>query len=118
MVELQEAVRSTLALMNKDILQLSNEDWTTCAQLCLILRPFEELTRAMSGQQYLTASSVIIMVSCLRESLKKIIEDNELREPVKDVALLLRSGLNERFDAIERSGSLALNTFLDPGFKM
>lgn len=34
------------------------------------------------------------------------------------MALVLRSDLNERFDAIERSGSLALNTFLDPRFKM
>lgn len=42
MVELQDAVRSTLALVIKDLPHLSNEDWIHCARLCQVLRPFED----------------------------------------------------------------------------
>ncbi|KAH9631128.1 hypothetical protein HF086_001063 [Spodoptera exigua] len=118
MVELQEAVRSTLALVDKDLPQLSNEDWTNCAQLCVVLRPFEEMTRTLSGQKYLTGSSVIIMVLCLKESCQKIIDNSEFSSEVHDVALLLRTGLGERFRGVEQSGTLALTCFLDPRFKM
>ncbi|KAF9413723.1 hypothetical protein HW555_008169 [Spodoptera exigua] len=115
---LQEAVRSTLALVDKDLPQLSNEDWTNCAQLCVVLRPFEEMTRTLSGQKYLTGSSVIIMVLCLKESCQKIIDNSEFSSEVHDVALLLRTGLGERFRGVEQSGTLALTCFLDPRFKM
>lgn len=117
-VELEEAVRSTLALVDRDLPPLTNEDWTTCTQLCKVLRPFEEMTRAMSGQKYLTGSSVIIMVRCLKETCNKIIENAEFTPEVHDVVLLLKSGLTERFRSVEQSGTLALNTFLDPRFKM
>ncbi|CAG9571748.1 unnamed protein product [Danaus chrysippus] len=116
-VELQDAVRSTLALVDRNLPLLSSEDWTTCAQLCQILRPFEEMTKAMSGEKYLTGSSVIIMVRCLKESCKKILGNTEFVSSVRDVAFNLQLGLEERFQRVEQSGTLALNTFLDPRFK-
>ncbi|GBP88566.1 Zinc finger BED domain-containing protein 4 [Eumeta japonica] len=116
-VELQDAVRSTLALVVRNLPILSSEDWTTCAQLCQILRPFEEMTKAMSGEKYLTGSFVIIMVRCLKEPCKKILGNTEFVSSVRDVALKLQLGLEERFQRVEQSGTLALNTFLDSHFK-
>ncbi|CAG5029979.1 unnamed protein product [Parnassius apollo] len=45
-------------------------------------------------------------------------ENAEFTQPVHDLALSLMAGLNDRFRAVEQSGSLALNTFLNPRFKM
>lgn len=72
----------------------------------------------MSGQKYLAGSYVIIMTRCLTEACNKIIERGGLTSDVLDVVLLLKSGINDRFKAIEQSGTFSLCTFMDPRFKM
>lgn len=84
----------------------------------MILKPFEEATCSMSGEKYITGSSVIIMSRCLKEACQKLIDRTDLLAHASNTVLLLKSGLNERFRLIEQSGTFALTTFLDPRFKV
>lgn len=72
----------------------------------------------MSGEQYTTGSSVIIVTRCLTEACQKIIEGTDLLPEVSDTVNLLKAGLKDRFNMIEQSGTFALATFMDPRFKM
>lgn len=71
----------------------------------------------MSGEKYLTASSVIVMTRCLREALNITIEKAS-SETVSNIALFLKAGLSDRHKHIEQSRTLSLCTFMDPRFKM
>lgn len=115
---MQEAIRSTLALVNKNLPVITYDEWSTLSQLCQILRPFGEVTSMMSAQNYLTGSYVIVMTRCLIESCNKIWAKPDLSSLVSDVALLLKSGLTERFKNIELSGTLLIASFMDPRFKI
>ncbi|KAL0879640.1 hypothetical protein ABMA27_003355 [Loxostege sticticalis] len=117
-VELEEAVRSILGFVDRSLPCLSPEDWTLYNQLCQILRPFEEITNSMSGEKYITGSSVIIVTRCLKEACQKIIERTDLLPEASDTVHLLKAGLKDRFNMIEQSGTIALTTFMDPRFKM
>lgn len=116
-VELKQAVLSTMALIDRDLPQITAEDWIIFEELIVVLRPFEELTRSMSGEKYLTASSIIVMTRCLKEAINITIEKTN-SETVSDIALLLKAGITERLKHIEQSRTLSLCTFMDPRFKM
>ncbi|CAG9129863.1 unnamed protein product [Plutella xylostella] len=115
-VQLQEAVRATMALVDRDLPQITADDWKVYQELVLVLRPFEELTSTMSGEKYVTASSVIVMTRCLQEACRTMMEKTD-QPTVNEVALLLKVGISERLKGIEQSGTFSLCTFLDPRFK-
>lgn len=115
-VELKEALRSTMALVDRDLPQITVEDWSVLTQLITVLHPFEQLTKDMSGEKYLTASSVIVMTRCLKEALNVTMEKID-QEVVIDVAVLLKHGIADRLKSVEQSGTLSLCTFMDPRFK-
>ncbi|CAH0402531.1 unnamed protein product [Chilo suppressalis] len=118
-VELEDAIRATLAFADRNIPTISAEDWTLFKRLCQVLQPFEEITASMSGEKYITGSSVIVVTRCLKEACQRLINrGDDLLPDVLDTVLLLKSGLEERFRLIETSGTFALCTFMDPRFKM
>lgn len=43
---------------NKDLVTLSKEEWEKLDELTVVLKPFEEATKTMSSEQYLTVSHV------------------------------------------------------------
>ncbi|XP_050676592.1 zinc finger BED domain-containing protein 6-like [Leptidea sinapis] len=117
-IDLEEAIRSILGFVDRSLPTITSEDWILYAQLCQILRPFEEITSSMSGDKYLTGSSVIVVTRCLIEACQKLLERTDLLPEATDTILLLKTGLKERFKSIEQSGTFSLATFMDPRFKM
>lgn len=55
-IELENSIRGTLGLLDKAPQSLSCDEWTVIKELCTVLRPFEEATKAVSGESYMTAS--------------------------------------------------------------
>lgn len=117
-VELEEAVRATLALVQRDIDEtLFEEDWIICTQLASILKPFEQATSKMSGEKYTTASMAIVVTRGLHKVCENLLK-NQYKPKVSDVLLKLKEGLSIRFNNIEYHKELAMCTLLDPRFKM
>lgn len=115
-VELESHVRSTIAILRQDLPIISNEEWVWCAELCKILKPFDDATTSMSGQSYMTASSVIVLTRCLISSCDKLLAEN-FCEASMNIIYQLRTGLVTRFTNVERSGTFSVCTFLDPRYK-
>ncbi|XP_044748529.1 zinc finger BED domain-containing protein DAYSLEEPER-like [Coccinella septempunctata] len=117
-IELEDAVKSTLASVVRDAFKIKEEEWTLYKELCRILSPFDEITTSlMSDENYGTGSCIIAMTCCLSEECQRLLAKTGLSKKSRKTAQLLESGLKERFKAIEKSGTLSINTFLDPRFK-
>lgn len=116
LVSIEAAVRATIALIDKNIEPLSSDEWKICADLCRVLRPFEEVTRRISGEKYVSASQVIFLTTGLNEVCKKLIV-KPFHVCALRVANDLKNGIEKRFDIIEKSKTIGTCSFLDPRFK-
>lgn len=80
-----------------------------------LIQPFERQTKDICGQDYVTVSKVIPLVSCLRGMLENF-------SPTFEAAISLKTEIQKevikRFDKLEHCSSLALATALDPRFKL
>lgn len=115
-VNLEECIRSTVAVIDKELPVLTSSEWQEMKQLCQVLKPLESATRTLSGENYCTASLVIPMYN----GMKKVFENlsKQMFSPaVLEVVQLIRSGLEERLGTVENSNTLTVCTFLDPRFK-
>jgi len=118
MVELESSIRETLGLLDNPPEGLRVEEWKVTRELCIVLRPFEEATRAVSGDKYMTAFLVII----LSEGLKNVcnqLQKEKYHIRVNRVVDKLLSGMQDkdRWGCIISSKTLARCTLLDPRFK-
>lgn len=118
MVELESSIRGTLGLLDNPPEGLSVEEWKVTRELCIVLRPFEEATRAVSGDKYMTASLVIILSEGLKNVCNQLQKEN-YHPRVNKVEDKLLSGMQDRdrWGCIISSKTLAHCTFLDPRFK-
>lgn len=116
-VELKNPVKTTIALINKDVAVLTEEEWVVCEELATVLRPFEEVTRNMSGEQYTTASQLIGLKNCLLSVCEKMLKEN-YSYITKAVLNSIMKGLQDRLCNLEQSKTIALTTLLDPRFKL
>ncbi|CAG9840808.1 unnamed protein product [Diabrotica balteata] len=115
--ELKDAVKTTIALINKNIPVLSEDEWKICSELVMILEPFEEVTRNMSGENFLTASQVIGFTNGLT-SVCNSMKNEDLSTISNSVINQLLKGLKTRLINIENNKTIALATLLDPRFKL
>lgn len=114
--KLEIAIRSTLALIDKDLPIITIEEWNIISELCQILKPFEEVTKTISGEKYCTASLVIPLTSGLLNVCKALQKKNFSFTGLKVVSNL-QKGLHMRLGNVENSNTLLICTFLDPRFK-
>ncbi|CAH1103033.1 unnamed protein product [Psylliodes chrysocephalus] len=115
-VELEESLRSTIGLLDIAFPSLSAEEWVILKELCLILEPFENATKCVSGEQYISASLVIVLTRGLLNVCDKFLIDNFNILSI-DIINCLQNGIRSRLGNIEYSNTLAISTFLDPRFK-
>lgn len=73
-VELEIYIRSTLGLIDNPPESLTSEEWTVVKELIQILQPFEEATKAVSGEKYMTASIIIIISEGLQNVCNEMLE--------------------------------------------
>lgn len=117
LILLEEVVTTTLPLTNLDVAShLTTDDWNVVRELCQILKPFENVTKTASGEEYLSASLVIPLSKGLNSVYKNLM-DKPFEECVKTVVKKFYKSLDERFGKLENSDILSAATFLDPRFK-
>ncbi|KAJ8968788.1 hypothetical protein NQ314_002096 [Rhamnusium bicolor] len=115
-IELEEAIKSTVAILEKELPILTAGEWKTIKELCKILRPFEDATKTISGEKYCTASLVIPICNGIRKTLLNL-SKNQFSELIKNILEILRSTFEERLGNVENSNTLSISTFLCPKFK-
>ncbi|XP_025407440.1 zinc finger BED domain-containing protein 4-like [Sipha flava] len=104
-----------LTLNGKDIPEMiSGHDIRCLHEICLLLRPFEVLTKELSTDKTVMSSKVIPLILGTRNELEKKI-------PNVAVAIRLKLKLIEELDyrcrAYEQTSILPICTMLDPRFK-
>lgn len=117
-IELENSLRGTLGLLDKAPQTLNFDEWTIIKESCTILKSFEEATRAVSGESYMTASIVIVLAQGLLNACKKM----STMEFNKRTLIILEKLINNMEDRdvwknVEKSKTLCRCTFLDPRFK-
>lgn len=107
-----------MGLLNNAPDNLRSEEWVILKDLIKVLMPFEESTKAISGQKYMTASLVIVIVQGLFKAFNTLTKCN-LEPRVLRVAEIFLANMNERdgFKNTEKSKTLPRCTFLYPRFK-
>lgn len=117
-IELETSIRGTMGLLNNAPNNLKPEEWIILKELIKVLKPFEEATKAISGQKYMTASLVIVIVQGLFKVFNNLV-NMDLTPRVLLVVEKLLANMNERdgFKNTEKSKTLSRCTFLDPRFK-
>ncbi|CAH1107682.1 unnamed protein product [Psylliodes chrysocephalus] len=121
LLEIEEAVRTTMALLNSNTLPIiSVEEWQLLNELKIVLEPMEKLTKIMSGQNYTTLSSVIVLTKGLEANYNKLNENKETYctfALTQTIVQKILDGIQRRLGDLENSNTLFISTFLDPRFK-
>lgn len=109
--EQQQAVITALCLLGRNTLCLNDGEWSHISQAIETLRPFEEATKEVSAELYVTISKVIPLVSLLQRATTSPGQKGNI------LASQLATQCKRRFQNIEHNYILGVSTFLDIRFK-
>ena len=90
---------------------VNDGEWFHISQAILVLRPFEEATKEVSAEQYVTVSKVIPLVSLLQQ------KTSSAGQRSNTLASQLAAQYKRRFQNTEHNHTLAASTFLEMRFK-
>lgn len=93
---------------------LTGSELQAAKELVQLLKPFDEATKIICGEHYLTGSKVIPIVHILKNQLSVLAPDTEIGTHFK---IELERQFSKRFNNIEKVLPLAISTILDPRFK-
>nr|XP_017024329.1 zinc finger BED domain-containing protein 4-like isoform X1 [Drosophila kikkawai] len=93
---------------------LNVSELTICRDLCSLLQPFKKATEQISGENYVTVSLVIPLISMLAD--KVIALKMETIEGMRAKEALIRIS-EKKFQPFKKNPILVKSTFLDPRFK-
>ncbi|XP_072400422.1 E3 SUMO-protein ligase ZBED1-like [Diabrotica undecimpunctata] len=117
-VELEEAIRTTLALMVSVFLPvIPTEEWAFIKELIIILKPFYDITELISAEKYVTLSLVIVITNGLKNVCNMLSSNQFSNDISKRVIEKLIESITFRLGDLESSITLIVSTFLDPRFK-
>ncbi|XP_049946251.1 E3 SUMO-protein ligase ZBED1-like [Schistocerca serialis cubense] len=123
-VEIKDAVKTSLALSTVDFEQLTDEEWNICSELGFVLKPFAQVSTQLSAESYPTGSLVSSAdFSCLNVSYGYCSDNGiiiSVQRPFNSVTRNveeLTKGLKDRFHNVEMSKSIGVATLLDIRFK-
>lgn len=82
-VLLEDAIKSTLALSDERWETLTSEEWRLCREMCVILKPFDQLTETMSAEKYVSGSQILILTRGLISALNQMLHIPE--DPCEEI---------------------------------
>ncbi|KAJ8963767.1 hypothetical protein NQ317_019029, partial [Molorchus minor] len=115
-VELEEPIKTTVAVISKDMPIISVEEWDFLKEVTKILKPMETVTNIISGEKYVTASSVIILTHGMTDVYKNLRTETITALSTEIIDSIL-NGIQKRLGDLENSNSLINTTILDPRYK-
>lgn len=109
--EQNEAVTTALCLLGRNTLCLNEGELSLIKQTLDALQPFEEVTREVSAEKYISVSKVIPLLSLIHTAVAACERQGS------PLATQLAQQCQRRFRGIESVHCLAASTFLDVRFK-
>lgn len=91
-IRLEKSLRSTMGHLDASLPIISGEEWTILKELCQILEPFADATKCVSGENYMSASLVIVLTRDLLNVCEKFFKENFNKLSI-DVINCLQNGL-------------------------
>ena len=119
LVNPHEVVTTTLCLLGRHDLCLSNSDLDLMKEVVSTLKPFETTTHEMSSDSFISVSKIIPLVHLLQDKVKSVNRTaavNEFDAPAGMLEAELKNQMR-RFSQIESNFVLSASTILDPHFK-
>ena len=115
-LEQEEAIRRVLSMDRKSAsLNLTWQDKDVLQSMNQVLSKLSELTDILSGEKYVTVSSVLPMVELLNNTLLKQCEDDT--DLVASMKKAVKDDINPRYIGSGTVTLLKLTSLLDPRFK-
>ncbi|XP_015437429.1 PREDICTED: uncharacterized protein LOC107192637 [Dufourea novaeangliae] len=99
---LEEPLKATIAIINKNLPHISNSEWEILPELAVILKPIESATRIVSGEQYPTASVMIPLISGLKNICEKL-KQKDFSLSTQQIISHIEEGILNRFENIENN---------------
>ena len=115
-LEQEEAIRRVLSMDRKSAsLNLTWQDKDVLQSMNQVLSKLSDLTDILSGEKYVTVSSVLPMVELLNNTLLKQCEDDT--DLVASMKKAVKDDINPRYIGSGTVTLLKLSSLLDPRFK-
>ena len=113
--EQQAAITAVLMEGQNTHLILDGEEWNTIEGLINVLKPFQKVTEAMSGEKYSTISTVkLLLFKLLKVTLKVSDSDSLINVRIKEA---VSSDLSTQYNESCIHQLLNVVTYLDPWYK-
>ncbi|CAH1109424.1 unnamed protein product [Psylliodes chrysocephalus] len=112
--DVQIPLEAAVGVLHNPVEILTVAEWSVLKQCCVLLKPFEEVTRELSAEKSVCVSKIIPLIESLKQFLCGLQVDDETASSLKDCLI---QGLRTRFHRVEFNAILAKATYLDPRFK-
>nr|XP_022910860.1 zinc finger BED domain-containing protein 1-like [Onthophagus taurus] len=114
--ELEEAIRTTISLIKKELSVITSDEWDIIKELVTILKPLENVTNIICGEKYVTASLAVVLTDGLLATYTDF-KNQDFTDVIISVVKSILNGLYVKLNNLEDNNSLALALLLDPRFK-
>ncbi|EFN65135.1 Zinc finger BED domain-containing protein 1, partial [Camponotus floridanus] len=115
-ISLSKEVGSILLSMPDSPDMLTASELQLANEIVEILQSLEKVTKELCGEQYVTASKIILLINCLKNKNEKLHKSLKTQTALSLVDRLQNS-LSMRFGQIENNSIVAISTILYPRFK-
>ncbi|XP_045477422.1 uncharacterized protein LOC123682706 isoform X1 [Harmonia axyridis] len=93
-------------------------DWKIIKYSLNVLKIFDEITKEVSAEKFVTFSKIIVFVQAIRDHIQGVqySEVNDISE-IRQLLQNIQNGIDERFKDVDSNELSTQATFLDPRFK-
>ncbi|KAL4085334.1 hypothetical protein QTP88_027193 [Uroleucon formosanum] len=116
-VEIKDAVVSTLAILQCDVEQLTVVEWQIVECSTNILQIFAEVTTEISSKRYVTLSKILIFIRAMIDTMKSFQNNITIPNEAHVLVTSLLEQLNLRFSGYENNEIVTQAALLYPRFK-
>ncbi|XP_025191883.1 zinc finger BED domain-containing protein 1-like, partial [Melanaphis sacchari] len=114
LIDIKNPLSATMSSLPQAPNYLNACEWEIILDCIHILKPFEIMTAELSGENYVTISSIIPLIRGLQHILKSVQIKTSIDEAFKNTLIDVA---NRRLGQLEKNKIVAKATFLDPRFK-
>lgn len=116
-IEIKDAVVSTLAILQCDVEQLTVAEWQIVECSANILQIFAEVTKEISSERYVSMSKILIFIQAMIDTMVSFQSNTALPHEAYELVNTLLGELQSRFSGYEENEIVSQAALLDPRFK-